>query len=778
MAKKTNKPYRKYVRWFWGIYIGIILILIGLFSLISAGRLGVMPTFEELENPELSLASEVISSDGEILGTYYFQENRRRVEYQDISPYLIDALVSVEDERFYRHSGIDFRGLARVLVKSLLLGQDAGGGSTITQQLGKLLFPRETYRTFSFKFAIRKFREWVIAIKLEKTFTKEEIIALYLNKYDFIYNASGVESASYVYFNKPPYRLNIEEAAVLAALAKNPSLYNPMRFEENARNRRDLILNKMKEQGYAESTLVDSVKQLDIQLDYHPVDHKVGPATYFRMHLQKTLTERKPRDAQAVREWENDPLRGWCYKNFKQDGSTYNLYRDGLKIYTTIDSRMQQYAEEAVVEHIRDSLQKQLDREFRWNRNAPFPADYSQAEIERQMALSRGWSERYRVHKHEQGLSEDSIRKLFDTPVRMNIFSWKGSIDTVMTPNDSIRYYRRFLRAAFMAVTPQTGHVKAYVGGTDFRHFQYDQIMQGSRQVGSVFKPFVYTLAMEHGYGPCYRVPNIHYFIEGNFGGVEDTIYQPKFSSTAELDGKMVTLKQGLGKSLNQISVWVIKQFNPASVIEIARKLGVKSPIEPNWSICVGAVELPVYEVVSAFTAFPNKGIWVEPIFVTRIEDKDGNLLATFRPREEVAMEEDVAYKMLNLMEYTTSWEGTGRRLRHTYQFKNPIAAKTGTTNDNADGWFVGIVPNLVGGAWAGGEDRSIRFVNNDLGQGSNMALPIWALFMKKVYADSTLGISQEPFERPLHFDVITNCDSIFPDNRNRDDDFDEYFRP
>ena len=750
---------------------GGILFTVLFFWLISAGKLGFMPTFDELENPKINLATEIISADGEVLGTYYFMENRRRVEYSEISPYLIEALISIEDERFYKHAGIDFRGLMRVLIKSVIMGQDTGGGSTLTQQLGKLLFPREN-NLGPIRFVIRKFREWVIAIKLEKTFTKEEILTLYLNKYDFIYNASGIETASNVYFNKSPIRLTIEEAATLAALAKNPSLYNPMRFEQNAINRRNLILEKMKEHGYAESSLIDSVKQLPIVLDYHQVDHKLGPATYFRMYLQKLLTEKRPADPDAARAWDYDPLRGWCNKHFKQDGTPYNIFRDGLKIYTTLDSRMQVYAEEAVKEHIRDDLQKSIEGEFRWNRNAPFPSDYSRAEIEQQMAYSRLWSERYRIHKQEQGLQDDSIRKLFETPVRMSIFSWKGEIDTVMTPNDSIRYYKRFLRGAFMAVVPQTGHVKAYVGGTDFRYFQYDQIMQGRRQVGSVFKPFVYTLAMEHGYSPCHEVANIKYTIEGDFYGKEG-FYSPKFSESTELTGPTVTLKEGLGKSLNQIAVWVIKQYNPESVIEVARKMGVQSEIEPNWSICVGAVDLPVYEVVGAFSAFANKGIWVKPMFVTRIEDRDGNLLATFRPEERVAISEVTAYKMLNMMEYTTSGHGTARRLRNKYGFKNPIAAKTGTTNDNADGWFVGMVPNLVGGAWAGGEDRSVRFRNNDLGQGSNMGLPIWAIFMKKVYADSTLSVSQEAFERPLGFRDNLNCEPTRSGVNRKRDDFD-----
>jgi len=744
-----------------------------LFTLISKGKLGYMPTFVELENPQINLATQVISDDGVVLGKYYWgNENRTTVHFSDISPYMTDALVAVEDERFYKHSGIDFRGLARVLVKSLLLGKDTGGGSTITQQLAKNLFPRETYRN-PIKFAIRKFREWVIAIKLEKSFTKEEIIAMYLNKYDFLYSAVGIESAARVYFNTTPATLRPEQAAVLAAMAKNPNLYNYKRHPEPALKRRNLVLSMMKDQGYLNAELADSLRLVDPELDYQRVDHKLGLATYFREWLRITMQDAGPKDA----EWEDDPLKGWLHKNFKADGSRYDLYRDGLKIYTTLDSRLQRYAEEAIIEYVGDTLQKQFENEFKFLRYPPFDNDFSQKQIEESMVLTRSWSERTRVHRL-QGLSRDSIKIMFNTPVEMRVFSWDqpGGIDTVMTPNDSIMYYKRFLRAGFMAVDPHTGFTKAYVGGVDYRFFQYDQIMQGKRQVGSIFKPFVYTLAMQHGYSPCYEIANVPTSFEFERpDGTPDT-YTPKFS-TSDWGGQMVSLKRGLTKSMNQVSAWVLKQFNPEAVIDLVRKMGVKSEIYPGWPLCVGAAELPVYEVVGAFTTFVNKGIWIQPYMVTRIEDKNGNVIARFRPKEEEAISEVAAYKMLNMMESVTKYGGTGVRLRSKYYFDNPIAGKTGTTNDNADGWFVGIVPNLVGGAWAGAEEQRIRFQNNQLGQGANMALPIWAHFMKKAYADSTLNISKGDFDPPLNFNLNLDCEEM--KNRTRvdrlGDDFDDF---
>ena len=775
MTEKRKHPYLKYVLILWGIFLAGIISLVVLFTLISQGKLGFMPSFEDLENPELNLATQVISEDGEVLGKYYWgNENRTNVHFQDISPYMIDALVSIEDKRFYEHSGIDFRGLMRVLVKSLMLGQDTGGGSTITQQLAKNLFPRETY-TNPFKFAIRKFREWVIAIKLEKSFTKQEIIALYLNKYDFLYSAVGIESAARVYFNTTPQDLKPEEAAMLAAMAKNPNLYNFKRFPEQATERRNVVLNMMKKEGYLDPVLADSLKRVDPVLDYQQVDHKLGMATYFREWLRQTMQEYSPGDP----EWEGDPLRGWLHKNLKPDGTKYDLYRDGLKIYTTINSSMQRYAEEAVREHVSLDLQPSFQKEFKYMRNPPFDNEFTDSQVEESMRLTRSWSERYRVHRL-QGLSNDSIQKMFNTPTQMSVFSWEHpeGLDTVMTPNDSILYYKKLLRAGFLAVDPHTGFTKAYVGGIDYRYFQYDQIMQGRRQVGSVFKPFVYTLAMQHGYSPCYQVANVPTSFEYlKPDGTPDN-YTPKYSPVEEWEGQMVTLKQGLSKSMNQISAWVIKQYNPEAVIDLVRKMGVKSPIDPVWPICVGAVELPVYEVVGAFTTFANKGIWIQPIMVVRIEDKNGNTISTFRPREEEAISEDAAYKMLNMMEAVTQYPGTAIRLRAKYQFDNPIAGKTGTTNDNADGWFVGIVPNLVAGAWTGAEEQRIRIQNDYVGQGANMALPIWALFMQKVYADSTLNISKGEFTPPLNFNVNLDCDAV---NRTKSvkqirDDFEDAF--
>jgi penicillin-binding protein 1A len=770
---------KRYLKIFWLIFGGGVVFIFLFFTMISYGLLGFMPSFDSLENPMIE-ATQVISEDGVPLGTFFSaQENREIVPFNKISPYMIGAIISIEDQRYYKHSGIDFLGLMRVLVKSVILRQDTGGGSTLTQQLAKMLFPREDSLNH-IGFAVRKFREWVIAVKLEKTFTKEEILALYLNKLSFVNNAEGIETASRVYFNKDANQLEIHEAAMLAGMAKNPSLYNPLRFGlKNTLPRRNTVLDKMKQRGYASAVAVQKAKSMDLSLNYHRVDHKVGHATYFREYLRGLLTEKRPSSTAGGAAWDANPLRGFCYKHLKPDGSPYNLYRDGLKIYTTIDSRMQQYAEEAVVEHLSKDLQKTFDKELRRLRRSPFSNTATDEEIARSMNNAMGWSERYRVLKKEQGLSDAEIKKQFNTPTQMSVFSWKGEKDTVLTPMDSIKYYKRFLRSAFMAITPKTGYVKAYVGGPDYRYFQYDQIMQGRRQVGSIFKPFVYTVAMENGISPCYEVPNVPVTFTGNFRGVEGSSYEPQFSDTKELDGQMVTLRTGLSKSLNQISAWIMKQYNPEAVIEVARKVGIKSPIDPVIPICVGAVELPVYEVAGAFTAFANKGIWVEPIMVTRIEDKHGNLLGRFNTHEEVAMSEETAYKMLYMMQGVTSNEGTARRLRGKYEFTNPIAGKTGTTNNYADGWFVGIVPDLIGAAWTGAEDNMVHFTNHDNGQGSNMALPIWALFMKKVYADPMLSVSQGAFERPLYMSDPLDCEgtdskTVKPAKRKKSD-FDEF---
>ncbi len=771
---------KKYLKIFWLIFGGGIVFVFIFFTMISYGLLGYMPSFESLENPKMIEATQVISEDGVPLGAFFSaQENREIIPFNKISPYMIGAIISIEDQRYYKHSGIDFLGLMRVLVKSVILHQDTGGGSTLTQQLAKNLFPREDSLN-KVGFAVRKFREWVIAVKLEKTFTKEEILALYLNKLSFVNNAEGIETASWVYFNKTASQLEIHEAAMLAGMAKNPSLYNPLKFgTKNTLPRRNTVLDKMKDRGYATAIAVQKAKSMDLSLNYHRVDHKVGRATYFREYLRGLLMESRPKSDAGAAAWDANPLRGFCFKHLKSDGTPYNLYRDGLRIYTTIDSHMQQYAEEAVVEHLSKDLQKTFDKELRRLRRIPFSNSASDDEITRSMNAAMGWSERYRSLKKDQGLSDEEIRKQFNTPIKMSVFSWKGERDTILTPMDSIRYYKRFLRSAFMAITPKTGHVKAYVGGPDYRYFQYDQIMQGKRQVGSVFKPFVYTVAMENGLSPCYEVPNVPVVFTGNFKGVEGSTYEPEFSEADELDGQMVTLRTGLSKSLNQISAWVMKQYNPEAVIEVARKVGIKSPIDPVIPICVGAVDLPVYEVAGAFTAFANKGIWVEPMMVTRIEDKHGNLLASFNTQEEVAMSEETAYKMLYMMEGVTSNEGTGRRLRGKYEFTNPIAGKTGTTNNFADGWFVGIVPDLIGAAWTGAEDKMVHFTNHDNGQGSNMALPIWALFMKKVYADPSLNVSQGSFERPLTLTDALNCDGTQPQTvkpgKRKKSDFDDF---
>jgi penicillin-binding protein 1A len=771
----------KYLKIFWLVFAGGVVFVFLFFTMISKGLFGKMPSFEELENPMIE-ATQVISEDGVSLGSFFSaQENRAIVPYEKISPFMIGAIISIEDQRYYRHSGIDFRGLLRVIFKSLILRQDTGGGSTITQQLAKNLFPRED-NLGPIGFAIRKFREWVIAVKLEKTFTKEEILALYLNKLSFVNNAEGIQTASQVYFNKEASQLELHEAAMLAGMVKNPSLYNPLRFgTKNTLPRRNTVLDKMEDRGMADAASVQKAKAMGLELDYHRVDHKLGRATYFREYLRGLLTEKKPSAAESAAAWEANPLRGFVYKHTKPDGTPYNIYRDGLRIYTTIDSRMQQYAEEAVVDHLKKDLQPTFDKELRRFRRSPFSNTCSDEDITRSLNSAKGWSERYRILKREQRLPDEEINRLFNTPTPMSIFSWKGEIDTVMTPMDSIRYYKRYLRSAFMAMVPQTGYVKAYVGGPDYRYFQYDQIMQGRRQVGSIFKPFVYTVAMENGLSPCLEVPNVPVTFVGNFNSVEGSTYEPEFSDAKDLDGQMVTLRTGVSKSLNQISAWVMKQYNPEAVIEVARKVGIKSEIPPVIPICVGAVDLPVYEVAGAFTAFANKGIWVEPIMVTRIEDKNGNLLAAFSTREEVAMSEETAYKMLYMMEGVTSQEGTARRLRNKpeYLFTNPIAGKTGTTNNYADGWFVGIVPNLIGAAWTGAEDKMVHFQNHDMGQGANMALPIWALFMKKCYADPALSVSKEAFEKPASLWDQLNCDGVQPQEtkkaKRKKSDFDEF---
>lgn len=774
----TSSAYRKYLRWFWVIFALPFVSIILIFVLISTGAMGEMPSFEQLENPQNDLAAEVYAEDGLLLGKFYFQ-NRTWTSYDEISPAMIDALVATEDIRFYRHSGIDFRGLGRVFVKTVLLGQsESGGGSTITQQLAKNLFPRDTAThrnriSRTLKLVQTKFKEWHTAVRLERSYTKEEIMTMYLNVFDFLYQAVGVKSAAQVYFNTTPDSLKTEQAATLVGMAKNPSYFNPLRRLEETRGRRNVVLSQMVKYGYLEAELADSLKQLPLELDFKESSHNVGLATHFREYLRTTMNSSEPRPEnfwggaddpnyqEAKWQWENNPLYGWCKKNLKPNGEEYNLYTDGLRIYTTINSKMQQYAEEAIREHLAEDLQPAFNSNTRFLKNAPISADL---EDDLAMELIEGWmrnTDRYRRLRN-QGVSDDSIRISFNTPTEMRVFTYQGEADTLLTPMDSILYYKHFLRTGMMSMDPHTGHVKAYAGGPDFKYFKYDPITQQRRQPGSTIKPFLYTLAMQDGFSPCHLVPNIpQKFADG------DSVWIPKSTGPIDMHGKMVTLKWGLAQSENYVSAWVMKRFNPQAVINVMRKMGIRSPIAPYNTIFLGVSDLSVYEMVGAYGTFANKGIYTEPIFVTRIEDKNGNVISRFTPSIEEAISEEDAYLMLNLLQGVVD-EGTAGRLRWKYELYNTIAGKTGTTQNHSDGWFMGITPKLVTGVWTGGEYRFIHFDNISQGQGANMALPVFALYMQRIYNDPELGILEaEEFERPLNFDMELDCDKV---NNNRRD--------
>ncbi len=753
-----QKKHKLYIKIFWALFIASIVTAITIFTLIATGNFGYMPSFEELENPNSKIATRIITDDQVEIGTFYEGENRSIVNYPDISPYLIDALLAIEDVRYRKHSGIDLKGLGRVAIKSVLLSRNTGGGSTITQQLAKNLYKRDSsYTTINFIF--RKLKEWVIAVKLERAYTKEEIIAMYLNQFDFLNNAVGIKTAALVYFNTTPAELNIEQSAMLAALHKNPSLYNPRRFVDRVISRRNLVLYKMVEYKMISQELCDSLSLKDLGMDYKRVDHKLGLAPGFRQYLRITMTMHPDKRGFDQNEWDSNPLYGWCNKHTKPDGTPYNIYKDGLRIYITIDSRMQQYAQESLREHLKEELQPQFNTELGWRRNPPYPDDVSIQTIEDRLAASMRGSERYNVLNNNR-VSQDTIMKRFHTPVNMTIFSWDGDIDTLMTPWDSLLYYKRFLRGGLMSIVPQTGHVKAYVGSIDFTHFQYDQVNQGTNQVGSIFKPFLYTLAYENGYSPCTEVHNVAVTFKTLTPDGRDTTYTPKYSSTANWDGKMVPLSLGLAISLNQISAWIMREYNPQAVINMARKMGVRSEeMGAYYPLCVGAADLKLSEITRAFSTFANKGFYVEPVYVARIEDKNGNVIEEFKTKKEVAISAITAYKMLKTMEgVTRAGFGTGRRLRAKYNFEFPIAGKTGTTNKNTDGWFIGITPDLITGVWTGGEESLIRLKSDALGQGSNMALPVYARLLQKILADSTLYISTEEFEQPEGYDYDRDC--------------------
>jgi|AntAceMinimDraft_16_1070373.scaffolds.fasta_scaffold06156_2 penicillin-binding protein 1A len=739
MTKKgeIKNNHKRIVRNIWFLYFFGFGLLILLFVLISMGWLGFMPSFEELENPKSNLASEVYSADSVLLGNYYI-ENRSNIHYDELSPNVINALIATEDIRFTKHSGIDIRGVIRVIFKNIIFGnRKSGGGSTITQQLAKNLFPRQKNQS-KIKIVFTKLKEWITAVKLERNYTKEEILAMYLNTVDFGSHSSGIKSAAKTFFNKIPNNLNADEAALLIGILKAPSLYSPVRNPERSLKRRNIVLHQMMKYDYLTKNEYDSLKIIPVDMsEYRLQDQNTGLATYFREYIR-------------------GQLKYWCKTHYKTDGTPYNLYKDGLKIYTTIDSRIQSYAEESVSEYIKENLQPLFFKHWKGkHRHPPFDWRMTKKEIDDIMNQALKRSERYRNLK-KNNVSEDSIKIIFNTPVKMTVFSWKGNKDTVLTPMDSIKYYKYFLQAGLMSVEPHTGYVKAYVGGINYKYFKYDHVKVGRRQVGSTFKPFLYSLAMQEGeFTPCSKVPNVPVNFKMPAGQPDWT---PK-NADHKHEGEMVTLKWALANSVNYISAFLMKRYSPQAVIKIVRNMGVTAPIETVPSICLGTPDLSVYEMVGAMNTFANKGIYIKPIFITKIEDKHGNILETFIPEQKEAISEKTAYLMIGLMKGVVQ-SGTGIRLRYKYHFTNPIAGKTGTTQNNSDGWFIGIVPQLATGIWVGCEDRSVHFRSITLGQGANTSLPIWAKYMKKIYADKSLNIiEQKDFEEPLNrIDVELNC--------------------
>ena len=765
IMKDTTK--KKIIKWFWVLFTTPILLVAAL--IFSVWMFADIPSFEELENPQSNLATQVIAEDGEILTTFHI-ENRSYVSYEELSPNLVHAAVATEDSRFYRHSGIDFESLARVLVKTVLGGSSSqGGGSTITQQLAKTLYPRQDVSSkipgvSTLKMVWIKLKEWVTAVKLERSYTKDEIMNMYMNQIFFGSNAYGIKAAAQTFFGKSPIDLTVEEAATLVGMVNKPTRYNPALNPDKSLARRNLVISRMEQNGFLTKEEADSIQQIPITLSYQIQDHNAGIGPYFRDMLRRTMNAKEPKRSSYTQYedyvvdsllWADDAFYGWLNKNTKSDGTRYDLDRDGLRIYTTINYKMQKYAEEAVAEHLGEDLQKTFDRHLKWNRNKPFASDIDQKTIDQLMKQARRWSDRYRIMK-ANGASESDIRKSFTEPVRMRLFSWnkKGYIDTVMTPDDSIKYYKGHLRAAFMAIEPHSGFVKAYVGGPNYRYFKYDNVRQGKRQVGSTIKPFLYTLAMQEGMSPCDRVVNVpQTFLVG------DTTWTPKSTDKDEWIGQTVTLKWGLTKSSNNISAYLMKQYGPEAMVEMMRKMGIGCYLDPVNPLCVGSADISVYEMVAAYNTFPSKGVYASPIFVTRIEDNLGNVLGEFTNRKKEAISDYTAYLMANLMQGVVN-SGTGVRLRAKYGLKGEIAGKTGTTNDQSDGWFIGYTPTLTAGVWVGAEDRQVHFESLSLGGGSNMALPIWGIFMKKVLADGTLGVYEtDQFIAPPGITLNLNCD-------------------
>ena len=748
---------RKFIRFLWIALASIVGIALLAFIAIWFGWIGYMPPIEDLQNPISRSASQVYSADGKVMGTWNFnRENRIMVNYNSLSPHLVQALVATEDERFYEHSGIDFIALGRAIVKRGIMGKaSAGGGSTITQQLAKQLYSEKAHSTL--ERLLQKPIEWVIAIKLERNYTKEEIITMYLNYFDFLHNAVGIKTASNTYYNKEPKDLNLNESATLIGLCKNPSYFNPVRHPDRCKDRRDVVLKQMYKHGKITRGQYLLCKDEPITLNFRQTDHKDGTATYLREFLRKYMMAKKPSpsdypswnkgqysvDSTA---WVNDPLYGWCNKNKKKNGEHYNIYTDGLKIYTTIDTRMQKYAEEAVYQHVARYLQPEFFKENRRKPNAPFTDALTKEQVRQIMNRSMLQSERYRAMK-AAGKSDEQIREAFQKPIEMTVFTDHGDLDTVMSPMDSIRYYKSFLRSGLMSMDPKTGAVKAYVGGLDYTHFMYDMAMLGRRQVGSTIKPFLYSLAMENGMSPCDYAPNVQrtYRVAGK-------PWTPRNGSRSRY-GQNVTLKWGLAQSNNWISAYLMSKLNTQDFVRILREYGITSPdIHASMALCLGPCDVSVGEMVSAYTTFANHGIHCAPMFVSRIEDNEGNVIVNFQPRMNEVISEESALKMLDMLKGVVE-HGTAQRMRSKYNVTCEMGAKTGTTNRNSDAWFMGFTPELVTGCWVGGEDRDIHFDSTRMGQGATMALPIWAYYMQKVFADKLLNYDPEAkFDVPEDF--------------------------
>ncbi|MCQ2165085.1 MAG: transglycosylase domain-containing protein [Bacteroidales bacterium] len=799
----TDDTKKKIIKWFWicvtapFAMIMLMLILVWVFARI--------PSFEELEHPDNKLATQLLADDGRTTLTTFHIENRTYVTYEELSPYLVQAAVSTEDARFYNHSGIDMKGLGRVFFKTLLLHNSSqGGGSTITQQLAKTLYPRRELNSSipgwsKVQMVWIKLKEWITAVKLERNYTKDEIMVMYLNSIFFGSNAYGIKAASQTFFGKLPHELSIEESAMLVGMVNKPTRYNPVLNPEKALQRRNFVIGQMekagcfdamaREAGVKPAAVRDSLQGTAIDVrDYQVQDHNSGVAPYFRDMLRRTMNAKKPKRSDYqfdedyvadMNRWENDDLYGWLNKHKKANGESYDLDKDGLRIYTTINYKMQRYAEQAVAEHLGSNLQKAFTSELRYKNHKPFSNDIDDETIDLLMRQARKWSDRYRTQKKD-GVPEAEILKSFTVPTKMRVFKWAkdshgewvgATVDTTMTPDDSIRYYKGILRASFLAVEPVTGHVKAYVGGPNYRYFKYDNVSQGKRQVGSTIKPFLYTLAMQEGMDPCTKVTNISQsFIVG------DDTWTPRSTDKAEWIGQTVTLKWGLAHSSNNISAYLMKNFGPEPMAQMMHKMGIQSHIDAVPSLCVGPADIAMYEMVPAFNTFPSKGVYVSPLIVTRIEDNQGNVLSEFTNRKREAISEQTAYLMANLMQGVVN-SGTAGRLRGAYGLRGEIAGKTGTTNDNSDGWFIGYTPTLTAGVWVGAEDRQVHFQSLALGSGSNMALPIWGIFMKKVLKDGTLGISEsDRFVAPAGMNLDLSCSGGDDDAASREQSAAEFY--